>query len=95
LITGTSITRAVGASSGLYASGGNGTAGTTNYGNGGSGAQNGFTGGAGGSGVVILKIPNNYSSAFSGGVTFSTGTTAGFNIFTVTAAGVSDTVTFS
>ena len=51
--------------------------------------------GAGGSGVVILKVPDTVTAAFSGGVTSSSATSSGYNIYTITAAGVSDTVTFS
>ena len=44
---------------------------------------------------MILKIPATHTATFSGGVTSSLSTgTAGYNIYTVTAAG-SDTVTFN
>ena len=88
-------------------SGGNGNsqgnAGTTNRGGGGgAGAGGGNTGALctagrnGGSGVVIIKIADTFSASFSGGVTYSGGSASGgFKTYTVTAAGVSDTVTFS
>jgi hypothetical protein len=45
---------------------------------------------------VILKIPSTRTATFSAGVTSSLNTgVAGFKIYTITAAGVSDTVTFS
>lgn len=71
--------------------------GTTNRGGGGGGAGNNTNNsGTGGSGIVILKIPDSYSATFSAGVTQSLSTAvAGFKIYTITAAGVSDTVTFS
>jgi hypothetical protein len=50
---------------------------------------------SGGSGVVIIKYPDNYSATFSGGVTQTTTTAGGYKVSTVTAAGPSDTVTFS
>jgi hypothetical protein len=53
------------------------------------------TGGTGGSGIVVIKIPDTRSAAFSGGVSQTSTTGGGFKIYTVTAAGVSDTVTFS
>jgi hypothetical protein len=52
-------------------------------------------GGSGGSGVVILKYPSTVTATFSGGVTQSTSTSGSFKISTVTAAGVSDTVSFA
>jgi hypothetical protein len=51
---------------------------------------------AGGSGVVILKYPDTITATFSGGVTQSTAAPAGgFKVSTITAAGVSDTVSFA
>jgi hypothetical protein len=65
-----------------------------NTGGGGGGA--GFTdaaGGAGGSGIVIFSIPVQATVSFSGGVT-STSTTIGpSRVYSVTAAGPTDTVT--
>jgi hypothetical protein len=40
-------------------------------------------------------VPSTRTATFSGGVTSSSATSGGFNIYTVTAAGASDTVTFS
>jgi hypothetical protein len=54
--------------------------------------------GAGGSGVVILSIPEANTATFSGGVTIEGGApivTGGRKVYVVTAAGASDTVTFS
>jgi hypothetical protein len=45
--------------------------------------------------VVIIKYPDTYSATFSGGVTQTTTTAGGYKVSTVTAAGPSDTVTFS
>jgi phage terminase large subunit-like protein len=42
-----------------------------------------------------LKIPDARSATFSGGVTQTNATSGGFKIYTITAAGLSDTVTFS
>ena len=50
----------------------------------------------GGSGVVVIKIPEANSASFSVGVSGTTPVVSGgFKIYTITAAGVSDTVTFS
>jgi hypothetical protein len=49
----------------------------------------------GGSGIAILKYPNSYTATFSGGVTQSTTTSGSFKISTITAAGISDTVSWS
>ena len=76
-------------------------AGSANTGGGGgggaqlpSGTPDQGPGAAGGSGIVILKYPEAYNPTFSGGVTQSTSTSGGFKITSITAAGVSDTVTF-
>jgi hypothetical protein len=109
-ITGSSVTRAGGGGGGGTtsagtASGGGGAgglssatagSGTANTGGGGGGSYDG-TSGAGGSGVVIIKIPDNITATFSGGVTSSLSTAvSGFNIYTVTATStIGETVTFS
>jgi hypothetical protein len=56
-----------------------------------------FDAGNGGSGVIILKIPDNRTATFSGGVTSSLSTSvSGFKVYTVTATSTtSETVTFS
>ena len=67
-------------------------------GGGGGGGSNNFNhpdGGAGGSGVIILKIPNSRTANFSGGVSQTNSTIGDYKHYIVTAAGVSDTVTFS
>jgi hypothetical protein len=47
--------------------------------------------------VIILKYPSRYTATFSGGVTQTTdsSTVPGFKISTITAAGVSDTVSWA
>jgi hypothetical protein len=55
----------------------------------------GATSGSGGSGIVILSIPEANTATFSGGVTQTSTTSGGRRIYTITAAGVSDTVTFA
>jgi hypothetical protein len=42
-----------------------------------------------------MSIPDIYTATFSGGVTQTSTTSAGRRIYTITAAGVSDTVTFA
>jgi hypothetical protein len=44
---------------------------------------------------VLLKIPDTKTATFSAGVTQTSSTAGGFKTYTITAAGVSDTVTFS
>lgn len=64
-------------------SGGNAQQGSTNPPSGGQG------------GAVYLKIPSTHVAIFSAGVTASIAATpSGFNVYEVTAAGASDTVTF-
>jgi hypothetical protein len=65
---------------------------------GGGGGDKGASnpGGAGGSGVVILKYPDTFTATFSGGVTQTTGApSGGYKVSTITAAGVSDTVSWA
>jgi hypothetical protein len=71
-----------------------GSAGTANTG-GGAGGNFYSTGRTGGSGIIILKYPNTVTATFSGGVTQSTVTSGAFKISTITAAGVSDTVSWA
>jgi hypothetical protein len=42
-----------------------------------------------------LSVPEAYTATFSGGVTQTSTTSGGRRIYTITAAGVSDTVTFA
>ena len=71
-----------------------GTTGTINTGGGaGASGYNNVNGVNGGSGTIILRSMR--TAAFSGGVTFVSSVSGGFYIYTITAAGVSDTVTFS
>jgi len=91
------------ASGGTASSGGgpggnpNGSNATDNYGGGGGGASGSpsSVGGNGGSGIILIRIPSANTATFSGGVTQTSTTGGGYKIYTVTAAGVSDTVTFS
>jgi hypothetical protein len=53
------------------------------------------TGSSGGSGIIILSIPEANTATFSGGVTQTSTTSGGRRIYTITAAGASDTVTFA
>lgn len=110
-VSGVSVTRAggggggsnTGLGSGGAGGGGNGaysgvaaTAGAANTGSGGGGGASGVvTGGAGGSGVIILKVPAGYSASFSAGVSQTSSTVGTDTVYTITAAGASDTVTFS
>jgi hypothetical protein len=66
-----------------------------NTGGGGGGRGNAAVAGSGGSGVVILSVPDAYTATFSGGVTQTSTTSGARRIYTITAAGVSDTVTFA
>jgi hypothetical protein len=77
------------------ATGGSGTVNTGSGGGGGSNLSSPYNGGAGGSGVVIIRVPDTITATFSVGVTHTLHTLAGYNVYEVTAAGVSDTVTFS
>jgi hypothetical protein len=93
--TGGSASFGGGAGSGSAA----GTAGTVNTGGGGGGGgyvSSNLNGGNGGSGIVIIKIPSQYSANFTSGVTYSISTAvSGFKIYTVTATSTtSETVTF-
>lgn len=73
----------------------NGTPGTANTGGGGgSGGGESGAGASGGSGVIILRIPSDYAATFSAGVTQTSATVGSYTVYTVTAAGASDTVTF-
>lgn len=76
--------------------GGNAGANTGGGGGGGAHYNSNNKGGNGGSGIIIIKIPDTNSATFSSGVTQTVSTeTAGFKIYTITAAGANDTVTFS
>lgn len=105
-ITGTSVTRAGGGgggsrggTAGTAGTGGGGagantgtaTSGTVNTGGGGGGSD--ATGGSGGSGVVIFAVPTGTTVTFSGGVTETSVTVSSKDVYTVTAAGPTDTVT--
>jgi hypothetical protein len=89
----------VAAQGGLGGGGGDGTTGnvdgTANTGGGGASWTGVGNSGAGGSGVVILKVPAGYSASFTPGVTQTSATVGSYTVYTITAAGASDTVTFS
>jgi hypothetical protein len=89
LVTGTPTTRAAGGNG--SSSGGSASA---NTGSGGNGNRNSAAG-SGGSGVVIIRVPSTVVAEFSAGVVYNYIPTDDFNVYEVTAAGVSDTVTFS
>jgi hypothetical protein len=89
LVTGASITRAAGGNG--SSSGGSASA---NTGSGGNGNRNSAAG-AGGSGVVIIRVPSEVVAEFSAGVVYNYIPQDDFNVYEITAAGVSDTVTFS
>ena len=83
-----------------------GTTGTINTGGGAGGSgYNNMNGVNGGSGIVIVKIINTTTATFSGGVAhgnvspWTNGSpitsVSGYKIYVISAAGVSDTVTFS
>jgi len=75
-----------------------GTANTGGGGGGGGGLQGtgtGVVGQPGGSATVILRYPSTYTATFSAGVTQTTSTVGSNKVSIVTAAGPTDTVTFS
>lgn len=109
-VTGSAVTRAGGGGGAIGGGGGaggggagassggaNGGNGAANTGSGGGGGYNysAGNGGAGGSGVIFLKVPAGYSASFTPGVTQTSATVGSYTIYTITAAGASDTVTFS
>lgn len=65
-----------GSANGLPGSGGGGA------GRSGNSTTSGFNGG---SGVVVLKIPDQYTASFSAGVTFTVTTSSGFKIYTISS----------
>lgn len=86
-VTGSSVTRAVGGNGNSSGSG------TTNRGNGGAGSRNVGSIGSGGSGVVIVRVATGTQVAFSGGVSQTSATVGTNTVYTITAAGPTDTVT--
>ena len=74
--------------SGTSGSAGSGTA---NTGSGGGGTRGSALAGSGGSGVIIFSTDRSVS--FSGGVTQTSSTVGSQTVYTVTAAGPTDTVT--
>jgi hypothetical protein len=86
-----------------YAAGGNGANqsggvtpanATANTGNGGDGSRT-TTAANGGSGRVLFALPAGWSVSFSGGVTQTSSTIGDFTVYSVTAAGLTDTVTIT
>ena len=91
-ILGSTVGRAGGGSTNTTSVDGGGSrsvAGTANTGGGGGGNS-----ATGGSGVVIFRISKQATVTFSAGVTHTTADGGLDTIYTVTAAGSSDTVTF-
>ena len=84
-----------GGNGGTQSNGANATANTGGGGGGASWTTSSFTGGNGGSGLVVVKIPSTLTATFTGGVSQTNSTSGGFTTYVVTAAGLSDTVTFS
>jgi hypothetical protein len=72
--------------------GSGGTAGTVNTGGGGGGAGASTVGKAGGSGIVVLKVVSSITLNVGVGLTSSSTTAGGYNIYTFTAG--TGTVTF-
>lgn len=99
--SGTDNTGAGAGGNGGGGGGGNGTVGIAadaNTGGGGGGGGNSINGdgtNSGGSGVVIFKITESAIVTFSAGVTQTNATANGFTVYTVTAAGPTDTVTIA
>ena len=93
-ITGSTVGRAGGGSTedvaGPDGGGNRNDAGTANTGGGGGGNN-----ATGGSGVIIFTVSRQATVVFSGGVTHTTAPVGTNTVYTVTAAGASDTVTFS
>jgi hypothetical protein len=93
-----------GGNAGAFGTAAAGLPGTVNTG-GGGGAGSGQSGvtaaaaGAGGSGVVIFKISDTATVTFSAGVTEENGgageSIGDYKVYTITAAGPTDTVTIS
>ena len=79
-----------------YYAGANGTDGLGGGAGSGTGSGTLDKGGTGGSGVVILKIPDTITPVFSAGVVGTTPSlaVAGYKVYTITTAGLNDTVTF-
>ena len=59
----------------------------------GSGTSSSTSAGSGGSGVVIFTLPTQAGAIFSGGVTQTSAVVGANRVYTVTAAGPTDTVT--
>jgi len=63
-----------------------GQPGTPNTGGGGGGGSENVAGGIGGSGVVIIKIPNQYAVSFTTSTTYTVSSAvSGYNIYRITA----------
>ena len=73
-----------------------GASGGAQQGGGGGGGLSSYGAGSGGSGIILIKIPSSITPTFTAGVTQSLfSNSGGIKIYSITAAGVSDTVTFS
>ena len=75
--------------------GGDGTTNTGSGGGGGGGAAGGSTAGTGGPGLVVLRMPTDYEGTFSGATVTTITSVPGKNIYSVTAAPPTSTVTFT
>jgi len=73
----------------------NGGNASDNTGSGGGGGGTNGAGGNGASGVVIISIPEANTASFSAGVTQTNAVSGGRRIYTVTAAGNTDSVIFA
>lgn len=87
-ITGSSVTYSAGGGGGSNFT----AAGAANTGTGGAGSSSGV---AGGSGIVVFRVPLQANVTFSGGVTQTSTVSGAVRIYTVTAAGPTDTFTIS
>lgn len=79
-------------------SGTSGAAGHPNTGGGGGAGSRLYqsvAGGNGGSGVVVIRVGSKFQATFTPGVTFQETAVGSDTVYTVTAAGPTDTVTFS
>ena len=78
---------------GAAANGGSQPANTGNGGAGGGGNNGNESGQTGGSGLIVIAVPSSVSVSFSGGVTQTSTSVGDKTVYTVTAAGPTDTVT--
>ena len=78
-----------------YADGRDATIANRGSGGGGASGAGEGTGGDGSDGVIIIRVPSDYSPTFTNGVTYSTATVGSDKVYTITAtSNSSQTVTF-